>query len=174
MLEARRASSKKRVLASGSAAALSVRILSATRRPRTLSLARYTRDMPPPRNSSTSYFPTRDGCSINVSLALVPVLLLPRFLHGGSAVSAGEHAFYVFELDRGVPDLKARAQDVIDPLQNRIAFRRRHVVDQHVAAQGAGVRAEAPDVQVMDVNHALDAAQFGGDVLQFQPFGQSF
>src|ERR1700681_3081418 len=137
MLDARRASSRKRILASGSAAAVSVRILSATRRPRTLSLARYTRDIPPPRNSSTSYLPTRDGCSISVLLQLVPVLLPPRFLDRGGAVSAREDAFYVLELNRGVPDLKARAQDVIDPLQNRIAFRRRHVVDQHMAAKGA-------------------------------------
>src|SRR3981081_2207116 len=109
MLDARRASSKKRALASGSVEAVSAKILSATRRPRTLSLARYTRDMPPPRNSSTSYLPTRDGCSISVLLEQVAVLLLPRFVDRGGAVSACEDAFYVLELNRGVPNLKARA-----------------------------------------------------------------
>src|ERR1700681_2448945 len=113
MLDARRSSSRKRALASGTAAAVSVRILSPTRRPRTLSLARYTRDMPPPRNSSTSYLPTRDGCSISVLLQLVPVLLLPRFLDRGGAVSACEDAFYVLELNRGVPVLKGGDKDVI-------------------------------------------------------------
>src|ERR1700676_1115116 len=141
MLDARRASSRKRALASGSAAAASVRILSATRRPRTLSLARYTRDMPPPSNSSTSYLPTRDGCSISVLLQLVPVLLLPRFLDRGCAVCPREDAFHVLELNRGVPDLEARAQDVVDPLQNRIACGGRRVVDQYVAAEGSRVRA---------------------------------
>src|ERR1700688_1619736 len=105
MLDARRASSRKRVFASGSAAAVSVRIFSATRRPRTLSLARYTRDMPPPRNPSTSYLPTRDGCSISELLQLVPVLLLPRFLDRGSAMSPREDAFHVLKLNRSVPDL---------------------------------------------------------------------
>ena len=45
-------------------AALSVRILTATVRPMTVSRARYTCDMPPPRNSSNSYFPMRAGSSI--------------------------------------------------------------------------------------------------------------
>jgi hypothetical protein len=69
----------------------------------------------------------------------VPVLLLPRFLHGRGAVSAGQDALYMLKLNRGVADLKARAQNIVDPLQNRIAFRRRHIVDQDVAAEGARV-----------------------------------
>src|SRR4051812_46550223 len=120
MLEASRASCRKRSLAPGSAQAASVKILSATSRPRTLSRARYTRDIPPPKSSSISYLPTRDGCSIRVSAERaqfsVPVLLLPRFLHGRGAVSAGQHAFYMLKLNGGVADLKARAQNIVNPL----------------------------------------------------------
>ena len=49
---------------------------------------------------------------------LVPVLLLPRFLDRGSAVCPREDAFHVLKLNRSVPDLEARAQHIIDPLQN--------------------------------------------------------
>src|SRR4029079_8680581 len=129
-------------------------------------------------SSSISYLPTHDGCSIRVTAGRaqfsVPVLLLPRVLHGRCTVSAGKDAFYILKLNRGVPDLKARAQNIVDALQNRIAFRRRHIVDQDVAAEGTRVRSQAPYMEVMNVDDALDTAQLSGDILQFEAFGQTF
>src|SRR5665213_2990023 len=50
------------------------------------------------------------------------------------AVGFGQDALYVFELDGGVEDVEAFAQDVVDAAEDGVAFRRRHVVDQDVAA----------------------------------------
>src|SRR5205809_86945 len=55
------ASCRKRALDSGSAEASSVRILTTTSRSITVSRARYTCDIPPPRKSSSSYLPIIEG-----------------------------------------------------------------------------------------------------------------
>src|SRR5882724_5063838 len=134
MLEASRASWRNFALASGSLAADSPRILSATRRPKTLSLARYTRDIPPPRYSSTSYLPMREGCSIqramgatNFSvdkkfLPLVPVRGLHRGLQSRGAMRLRQNALHMLELDCSVCDMKSRAQQIVNPPQDRVAF----------------------------------------------------
>src|SRR6185295_16873731 len=57
------ASSRNRAFASASAQPCSVRIFTATGRPITVSRARYTCDIPPPRNFSSSYLPMRAGRS---------------------------------------------------------------------------------------------------------------
>src|SRR3954454_16758942 len=57
------ASSKNRAFASTSAQPCSVRIFTATGRPITVSRARYTCDIPPPKNFSSSYLPMRAGRS---------------------------------------------------------------------------------------------------------------
>src|SRR5450759_2394066 len=56
-----RASCRKRSFVSESPQPSGVRILTATVLPITVSLARYTCDMPPPRNSRSSYLPRRAG-----------------------------------------------------------------------------------------------------------------
>src|ERR1035441_7109050 len=69
-LAAVRASARKRSRASSSCAACSVRIFTATVRPMTVSKARYTCDIPPPRNSCSSYLPRRAGSCIKVKETL--------------------------------------------------------------------------------------------------------
>jgi hypothetical protein len=107
----------------------------------------------------------------------VPVFLLPlpvqSLLHGGGAVSLGQNALYMLELNGGVADVEALTQNIVDPPQDGVALRWRHVVNQHVATECARLRAQAPDVQVVHIDHALDAAQLLGDILQFQPLGQA-
>src|SRR5579885_1250388 len=61
MLLAVRASSRKRLRKSRSLLPASVRILSATVRPNSVSVARYTCAIPPPKYSRSSYFPIRAG-----------------------------------------------------------------------------------------------------------------
>src|SRR5579862_572508 len=58
------ASCRKRALDSGSAEASSVRIFTTTGRSITVSRARYTCDIPPPRKSSSSYLPIIEGSCI--------------------------------------------------------------------------------------------------------------
>src|ERR1700730_4893912 len=55
------ASCRKLVLDSASAEASSVRIFTTTSRSITVSRARYTCDIPPPRNSRSSYLPIIEG-----------------------------------------------------------------------------------------------------------------
>src|SRR5215471_17400275 len=43
-----------------------------------------------------------------------------------------------------------------------------------MAAKGMGVRAEAPDMEVMDVEHAGKLLQAGRDALEIQAFGEPF
>src|ERR1041385_4098370 len=94
-LPAMRASARNRALTSSSSQPCSVRIFTATVRPITVSRARYTCDMPPPRNSSSSYLPIFAGSCMVVAGRLpaqpnvptTPALaLLRRHLHIGHVV----------------------------------------------------------------------------------------
>ena len=62
----------------------------------------------------------------------------------------------MLELDGGVADLKMIFQNMVELDEDASAFRRRNIGDGDVAGQGARVRAEAPDMQVMNVDNALD------------------
>ena len=70
--------------------------------------------------------------------------------------STGSVALGVLELDRSVMDF-VPAQNIVDALQDRVARRRRHVLDEHVAAQSMRARTQAPDVQIVNIDHAVDA-----------------
>src|SRR3954467_14331004 len=84
-----------------------------------------------------------------------------------------QNALYMLELNRRVPDLESRTQQIVNPPQNRIALRWRHVVNQHVAAQRARFRPQTPDMQIVHVDNAWQLAQLTGDLRQFQPLGQA-
>ena len=72
----------------------------------------------------------------------------------------------VFELDGGVGDAEVLLEHVVEIDQDAGALRRRNVGDADVAGQGAGLRAQAPDVQVVDVDDALDGLHAGADLRQ--------
>jgi hypothetical protein len=102
------------------------------------------------------------------------MFLLGGSLERGGAVGFGQDALHVFELDGGVEDVEAFAEDVVDAAEDGVALRRRHVVNQDVATEGTGFGTEAPDVEIVDVDDAFDLAQFGGYFFQLEAFGETF
>ena len=90
------------------------------------------------------------------------------------AAGTRDGAGAVFELDGGVVDLEVVAQDVIEPVQDGVALGRRHVVDQDVAAKGAGIGADVPDMEVVDVQDAGNEAHGRGDFAEIEPAGEAF
>ena len=104
--------------------------------------------LPDPRHIADLFPAVRDTVTIMLAVA-------PRRPEGANTMTSGEvttlsqaggqngalrfrqNALNVLELDRSVPDVEALAQQIVDAAQDRVAFRWRHVVDQHVAAQRA-------------------------------------
>ena len=102
-------------------------------------------------------------------------MLMLRVRPAGNYASAFRYgASDVLELNRGVADRKAVAQHGIQALQNAVAGRGWHVFDQGMSAQRVGARSQAPDVQVMHVQHALDAAHGSDYRGQIDPTRQAF
>ena len=62
----------------------------------------------------------------------------------------------MLKLDSAVMDVEF-AEQLIYPLKDGIAFRWRHVFDQHMATQRMGVRSEAPDMNIMDFDYRIEA-----------------
>ena len=81
---------------------------------------------------------------------------------GGAAV--GGFAAADLELDSGVGDVEAVAQGTVDGVQNGGAFREGHLRDEDVAGERVGRGAEGPDVEIVDVEDAGNAADGGADV----------
>jgi len=69
----------------------------------------------------------------------------------------------VLELDGGVADLKMIFENMVELDEDAGAFGGGDVGDGDVAGQSAGVRSEAPDVQVMNVDDALDGLHAGAN-----------
>ena len=69
----------------------------------------------------------------------------------------------VLELDGGVADLEVLAEQLVELDQNAGACRRWNIGDGHVAGERARLRAEAPDVQIVYVDDALDGFHAGAD-----------
>src|ERR1700747_2589897 len=86
----------------------------------------------------------------------------------------GERAARVLELNGSVVDIEAVVQDAIDVAQNGLALRRRHVLDQHVTAQGMRLRAQAPDVQIVHVTDPRRLPDGAGYFRELQSLGQPF
>ena len=95
-------------------------------------------------------------------------------VHRDDAAGPGNGAAHVFELDGGVVEMEAIAQHPVEPGEDAIALRGRHVLDQDVAAQRMRARTEAPDVQIVDVEYAIDAAHRGDDVIEIDAARQAF
>ena len=63
------------------------------------------------------------------------------------------------ELDGGVVNAELLPKRPVDLLQDECALRGRDVGDRDVGGQGVRLRAETPDVQVMDVVDPVDGLQ---------------
>src|SRR5258708_5846665 len=89
-------------------------------------------------------------------------VLMLRVRAAGNHASAFRYgAPDVLELNCGVADSEAVAEHGIQALQNSVAGRRRDVLDQGMTAQRVGARSQAPDVQVVHIEHARDLAHGG-------------
>src|SRR5665213_453522 len=111
------------------------------------------------------------GSLVNVTMG-VPVRL--PGIHGNHAPGAGYRATRMLELHRRMVNVEPVREDVFNLAEDVIAQRRRHILDQHVAAQRVRVRAQTPDMQIVNVEHAVDLADSPGHLLQFKAARQSF
>src|ERR1035437_4648404 len=98
------------------------------------------------------------GLAFYAGLMRVSVVMAATAVHlfHGHDAAFQLRAAHVLKLDGGVAYLKALLEQLVEPGQDAGALRRRNVGDSHVAGQGAGIRAETPDMQVVDVDHSLD------------------
>src|SRR5437870_5052226 len=96
-----------------------------------------------------------DWMLLETSPSLPTSMLMLRVRPAGDHASAFRYrAPDVLELNRGVADREAVAEHGIQPLQNTIAGRRRNILDQGVAAQRVRAGTQAPDVQIVHIQHA--------------------
>jgi len=79
-----------------------------------------------------------------------------------------------FELDGGVVDAEVVAELVIDALEKSLAFTEVHFDDLHVAGESMGLGAEAPDMQVVDVDDAGDLFHGRANVGEVEAARRSF
>ena len=94
------------------------------------------------------------------------IVVMMLFHHGNGAAGLRDGAAYMLELHSGVRDSVAMFEQRVEAAQNAVARRRRHVFDQHVAAQCVGAGTKTPDVKVVDTQHAAYAAHSSGHIHQ--------
>src|ERR1017187_5346697 len=70
----------------------------------------------------------------------------------------------MLELNCRVTDLEMVLEHMVQLYQDACALRRWNIGNGHVARQGAGLRTEAPDVEVVHVDHALDIFHAGANI----------
>src|ERR1700678_3471249 len=80
----------------------------------------------------------------------------------------------VLELDGGVGNLEVFLEHMIEVDQDAGTFARWNVGDADVTGQGAGLRAEAPDVEVVDIDHAFDGLHAGTNLRKRAIAGGAF
>ena len=86
--------------------------------------------------------------------------------HGGLAAAVDRGAVGDLELDGRVVDAEVVAELVVQAFQDGFAFSERHLDDLHVAGERVGLRGEAPDVEVVDVEDAVDSLHGRADVAE--------
>src|SRR6185369_12780528 len=80
---------------------------------------------------------------------------------GNGAAVFGDRATDVLELDGGVRDMKTIGEHGVESLENGIADGEGNVLDEDMATECVSAGAEAPDVQVVDVQNPFDGAHPG-------------
>ena len=71
----------------------------------------------------------------------------------------------ILELDGGVVNVEAGCQHAVHTAQDGFALRGRNVFNIDVAGERVAVRADAPDVYVMNIVHAINGIDGIHDVL---------
>src|SRR6185312_10363431 len=95
-----------------------------------------------------------------------------RLRRGAAAIDRG--AVGDFELDGGVIDAEVVAQLMIDALQQSFAFTEVHLDNLHVAGEGMGLRAEAPDMKVVNIDDAGNLFHGSANVREVEIAGRAF
>ena len=83
-------------------------------------------------------------------------------------------ALRVLKLNRGVVDAETLMQPVFHVPENAFADRRRNVGNCNVARQCASFRADAPDVEIMNVVHAFNGSDRSLNALQLDAARRAF
>src|SRR5436190_751365 len=89
---------------------------------------------------------------------VVSVLFVLARFDGDGTAGFRDRAAYVLELHGGVRDREPLQEHTVETAQNRVAGRGRDIFDQDVAAQRVSAGTQAPDVQIVNVEHALNGA----------------
>src|ERR1700683_1859715 len=92
----------------------------------------------------------------------------------GNETAVGYLADDVLELQGGVVDAEALAQDDIEAVEDEVALGGRDVGDDDVAGESVGVGAEAPDMQVVDVFDAVDGGEGSANLDEGDAAGRAF
>src|SRR5579863_1848937 len=95
-------------------------------------------------------------------------------LFDGDHAAFGNGAVFVFELDGGVADVEMRLEDMVEVFEDAGALGGRDVGNGDVAGEGAGLGAEGPAVEVVDVEHAGDGFHVIADVGDVEATGDAF
>src|SRR3954468_11915308 len=92
----------------------------------------------------------------------------------GHHAAVGDGAVLVLELDGGVADVEVVFEHMVEAVEDGGALRGGNVGDGDVAGQGAGLRAQAPDVEVVDIEDAGYRLHVGADVIEVDAAGRAF
>src|ERR1700722_1886070 len=95
-------------------------------------------------------------------------------LDNGYYTSMSNFTNDVLELDRRVVNLEVMMQAGFHVAQNAFADRGRDVGDRDVAGERVSLRADAPDVQIVNVVDAVDRTDGGCDTFQLQTAWRAF
>ncbi len=93
---------------------------------------------------------------VTVAVVVMVAVGADGFEFGWGAAAVGGLAAGGLELDGGVGDLEAIAEGAVDAVEDGAALGHGHLGDGDVAGQGVRAGAEAPDVEVVDVEDAGD------------------
>jgi hypothetical protein len=88
-----------------------------------------------------------------------------KLFHGNNATMEFR-AVFMLELNGGVGDVEVLAKNVVELDENAVALRGRNVGNGDMAGQGAGLRAETPDMEIMNIDNALNFLHAGANILQ--------
>src|ERR1700733_11872950 len=107
--------------------------------------------MPVTMSVCTDFFGLRRGCTTMGGLAVCDL-----------------------KLDGGVSDLEAVPQGAFDIRQNIAALGHRHFSDGDVACEGVRLRTEAPDMEIVHVENAVDRRHGLTDLSEFEVARRAF
>lgn len=95
---------------------------------------------------------------------IVVVMPMRTDLFDRHHAAVSHFAFPMLELDCSVENAEILAQPAVDLFQNARALRWWNIRDGHVARQGVRLRAQAPDMQVVNVLDPFDVFERRADL----------